>query len=158
MAILNNEVLGYRDKLNRYIEELIFSQSSNGSEFLSYDLVRLKSYVSALRFYLDYMKNVPLQDLPETNPREYGLRQDPEIKEVENEMVNHLVRLFELCRDEMDKSQSARRSSGLLVFDYDRAHQYLDRVDQYIADYIEQATPLDLPESSPRAAIQGPGK
>lgn len=158
MAILNNEVLGYRDKINRYMYELQKSQSANGSEYLPYDLVRLKSYVSSLRFYLDYMKNVPLQDLPETNPRDYAVREDTKIQEVENEMVNHLARLFELCRDEMDASQSALRSSGILVFDYNRAHQYLDRVDQYIVDYVEVATPLDLPESSPRAPIQGPGK
>ncbi len=157
MEVLNVDVVGYHNRLNRFIQEVHKSQSANHSTYKEADKIRLKSFLSALRFYLDFMKGVPEQDLPETNPRPYALRANPAPVEVENEMVNHVVNLLSLCRDEMDNAQSARYSSGVQKYDYARAMDYITRIEQYIKDYIEKATPLDLPESSPRTQIQGPG-
>lgn len=158
LEVLNVDVVGYHNRVNRYITEVMFSQSANHSLYKQADLLRTKSFLSAMRFYLDFASGVPEQDLPETNPRKYPMRQNPTVLIVENEMVNQIVDLLVLARDELDNSQSARMASGINTFDLKRQQDYITRIENFIADYVEQATPLDMPESSPRAPIQGPGK
>ena len=158
MGVLNVDVIGYHHRVNRFISETMLCQSANHSTYKTADLIRLKAALIAMRFYLDYTNKVPEQDLPETNPRTYALRPDPEVKEVENEMVNHVVQLLMLCRDEMNNSQSASYASGISPHDLKRAHDYITRIEQFLSEYVDKATPLDLPESSPRAPIQGSGK
>ena len=158
MNVLNVDVVGYHNRMNRFIEEVMKSQSSNHSTYKEADKLRLLSFLSAMRFYLDYVKGVPEQDLPETNPRPYPLRENPIIQEVENEMVNQVINLLILCRDEMDASQSASYGSGIQGHDLKRQLEYITRIEDFIKLYIDEATPLDLPESSPRAQVQGPGQ
>lgn len=155
---LNADSISYRKMLNRFIEEQIFSQSANHSQYMKADLTRLGSQLSALRFKLGFMKSQPEQDLPETNPREYPLEANPEVFLVENDQVNHVVNLYVLARDEMDHSQTARMSSGINPYDLSRQMDYITRIETFVRDFVNEATPLDLPESSPRRRIQGAGK
>lgn len=156
---LNADSVSYRKLLNRCIEEALYCQSSNHSKYMKADLTRLGAQLSALRFQLAFMAAQPEQDLPETNPREYPLEANPEIFQVENDQVNHVVNLLILARDEMDHSQTARMSSGINPFDLERQRDhYVARIETYIRDFVNVATPLDLPESSPRRKIQGAGR
>jgi hypothetical protein len=137
---------------------MFLSQSANHSLIKNADMARYRKYITSLRRLLTFSKSVPEQDLPETSPRFYAIRDNPSVPDVENEMVNHLVNLMVLCRDEMDNSQSARYSSGIHDSDYLRSNQYMDRMEVFLTEYAEEVMPLDLPESSPRAAITEPGK
>lgn len=156
--VLNNDIKGIHARINRYIEECLKSVSSTGSLINQFDMARIKSYLSALRFMHDYVVAQPLVDYPETHPRVYKLRDNPTVPELENEMLNDVVTMLELARDEIANSQSARHASGLISFDSIRFQTHIARIESYIANYAEQAQPLDMPESSPRAAVTGPGR
>lgn len=156
--IHNADSMNYRKMINRFIEEQLYSQSSNSSKYKQADIIRLGTYTSSMRFHLNFMKSQPEQDLPETDPKEYLLEANPEVFLVENEMVNHVVKLFVLARDEMDHSQTARDSSGIQEHDLKRQEDYITRIETYVRDYIQETSPLDLPESSPRRRVQGAGK
>lgn len=131
--------------------------SSSLSQVNSFDLARLKSYMSAIRFYHDHVQAAPDLDLPETTPRVYPLRAAPQIPEMENESLADICRLLELGRDELVNSQSARQGAKLVQFDSIRLLQIVEKCEKFLSDYVEQATPLDLPESSPRVPVTGPG-
>lgn len=155
---LNLDVVGIANRINRFINELQMSQSSNVSLTLEADKVRFSSYVTALRFLVGHVVAEPQLDLPETNPLFYDVRDTPALLDVENENVQHLSLLLKTAKDELMLSQSSRLSTGLISFDRDRFLAILDKCENYLSDYVQNATPLDLPESSPRAALQGPGK
>lgn len=158
MEVYNVELVTLYNMYNRFIREVQKSASANSSQTKSHDVNRLKSYVSSNRAYLDHIASIPEIDAPETNPQAYVLREPPVLLDVENESAAHCCRYLELARNELTSSQSARNASGIIKFDYDRQMSYLDKVDQFIASYVETSTPLDMPESSPRAPVQGAGK
>ena len=106
----------------------------------------------------DFVVGQPQQDLPETHPRSYSLRENPVPPALENEMMYDIIEMFQLLRDELVNSQSARNASGLISFDSVRFLSHLSRIETYIAEYVEKATPLDMPESSPRVENSGPGR
>ncbi len=76
---------------------------------------------------------------------------------VENEGVNQTIRLMTALRIELVHSQSARLAARLQPFDSARFVAIVDKIESWLADYIEQATPLDMPESSPEEPLSGPG-
>jgi hypothetical protein len=55
-------------------------------------------------------------------------------------------------------SQSSRLATGLISHDFDRAIAILDTIDIYVEQFIENVSPTDLPESSPRASMPTAGK
>lgn len=154
----NHDIVGIYNRINRFIKEAIHQTSSNLSEMNQFDIARMKSYLSAIRGYLGHVQADPELDLPETSPRTYELREAPAVPDLENESLNDICRLLELMRDEMVNSQSARRPAKFVSFDETRMTQVLDKCDRFMADYVETVTPLDLPESSPRATMTGPGR
>ena len=87
----------------------------------------------------------------------YELRPAPVVPDMENESLSDICRLLELGRDELIHSQSARQGAKLIGFDSIRLLQIVDKCEKFMADYVAMATPLDLPESSPRAPMTGPG-
>lgn len=157
MKTLNMDLVGLWNRINRYIVEVQKSQSANVSLTLESDLVRYKSYFSALRFLIAHVDADPRLDLPETNPFEYALREAPLLMDLENENCVHVALLLETVRQELAMSQSSRLSTGLIAFDKDRFLAGISKAESYLENYVEKATPLDMPESSPRAAVQGKG-
>lgn len=157
MNTYNHDLVGFYNRINRFIEEVLKSQSSNLSQVNAFDQTRLKSYLSAMRFYHDQVQGAPELDLPETTPRLYALREVPVVPDMENESCADICRLFELCRDEMVNSQSARMGAKLVSFDSVRLLQVISKCEKFLSEYVEKATPLDLPESSPRAPMTGQG-
>lgn len=154
----NADIKGLYNRINRFIAEAMHQQSSGVSQINEFDQARLRSYLSACRTYHDHIQSAPNLDLPETHPRMYDLREKPEVLDLENESLNDIVRLLELCRDELIHSQSARLPVKLISFDSQRFLSIIQKCERFMADYVSVATPLDLPESSPRAVMSGPGK
>lgn len=153
----NHDIVGLYNRINRFIKEAMKNASSNNSAVNGFDLNRLKSYLSAIRFYHDHVQAAPELDLPETTPRLYTLREAPVVPDMENESIADICRLLELGRDELINSQSARQGAKLISFDSDRLLQVVTKTEKFLSEYVEKATPLDLPESSPRAPVTGDG-
>lgn len=158
MTTYNTDIKGIYNRINRFIFEVMHQVSSNLSEVNQFDYARIQSYLDAIRAYAAHIQADPELDLPETSPRTYALDEPPVVPKIENESLADMVRLMELMRDELTNSQSGRRSAKLVSFDYVRLQQVLDKCDRFMADYIATVTPLDLPESSPRAAMTPEGR
>lgn len=152
----NTDVFSIVRRYNRVIVEVTKSQSSGISYTLPFDVSRLKSYVNAVRKYMQFVAAQPLLDCPETGPTEIALPANPSIQSVENESAFDVLQLVEIARDELSNSQSGRMPTNLLKFDYDRQMSYLEKIEALLA-FVEDAEPLDLPESSPMVAMPGPG-
>lgn len=157
-VVLNHDVVGLHSRINRFLEELIKSVSSSTSQVNVFDQERLKSYLGAILIYHDWVVGQPALDLPETHPREYALEASPVVPDVENENINDLVRLLVLAREELVNSQSARDPANLNKFDSARLLAVVAKAQAFLTEYIQKATPLDLPESSPQAVVSGSGR
>ena len=156
--VYNHDVAGVHRRINRFIEELMKSASSAGSQVTSHDQTRLDSYLNAIVTYLDWVVAQPLLDLPETHPRQWDLDTDPSVQDVENESIRDVIAMMELARDETVNGQSARMASGLIPFDENRIRAVVAKAGMFLTDYIQVTTPLDLPESSPMRSMTQPGR
>lgn len=146
----NHDVAGLYRRVNRFIVELLKSVSSVGSQVNEFDQTRLSSYIGAIRSYHAWVAAQPQLDLPETHPRAIQLEAPPVVpNEVENESVRDVVYLMEIARDELVNGQSSRNGSGLVSFDSARLTAIVDKIEALLLSYIQNVTPLDLPESSP---------
>lgn len=153
----NHDVAGLVDRVERIKYELIKSQSANVTETISYDLGRAKMYLDYADSYKAYVVGQPALDLPESSPREIELRDAHPVPEMENPEIRDLIRLFEVLRTEMVHSASSRLGSGLNIFDSGRYDQISGKARKLI-EHIENATPVDMPESTPRTPSTGPGR
>ena len=153
----NTDVHSIFRRYNRMLVEIMKSQSSGISQTMPFDLVRVKSYLIAMRRYIEFIVGEPLLDCPETGPTEIPLPPTPKVDVVENESAFDVMQLILIARDELANSQSARIPTNLVKFDYDRQIAYLTKITNLVL-YIEAAEPLDLPESSPNASVSGPGR
>lgn len=157
--VFNHDVLWLYDMLRRFHQEMARSQSAPVSGMIVADQTRLESYLSTLRQALAWIQDSPLLDLPETHPRPYKLEAFPEEVNVENESLNVIMRLFRASAVELVNSQSARYSSRLQKFDFDRFTAVVDKIDAFLNNFVRaNAVPLDMPESSPEEVIGGDGK
>jgi len=157
METLNVDVVGFWNRINRFITEALLSNSANVSRTSQFDVGRLKSYLLALRTYHNHVTGQPALDLVETNPRVYKLKDKPATGEIENESLEDACRLLELARDELANSQSSRIASGLISFDSGRFMAICPRCENLVTQYIEVATPLDMPKTSPMDPRAEPG-
>lgn len=153
----NMDVLMLVRMLNRFIEEVSRSQSAGTTQATSADVARLSSYTAAINTYLQHTIAQPVLDLPETHPRTIELPSLSGIPEMENDALFMAATLLETARDELIKSASTRLSSNLVVFDVTRLSAIISKCDALVSGYILTATPIDLPESSPRAAMPPDG-
>jgi len=150
MPIVNNhDVAGLARRINRFIDELQKSVSSESSQINAYDLERSKTYLQAVEEYHNWVTSQPQLDLPETHPRQINVEEGPALLNVENESLTDLVYMMSLTRDEILNGQSARQGSGLVVFDSNRLMAIVEKMNAFLDTYVSQVTPLDLPESSP---------
>lgn len=157
-SVLNHDIVGIWNRINRFIEEMIKAVSSSLSQTSVFDLNRLESYLTAIDVYHNWVISQPQLDLPETHPHPWPLSEPPEVPHLENEELNDALRIMLLTRDELANSQSARMPSGLVNFDTIRLRQNVEKVRRFLADYIRRMPALDLPESSPQAPVSGPGR
>jgi len=153
----NTDVYGVVRRINRFIVEIVKSQSSGVSQTISFDVARARTYINAIRTYVAWVCAQPMLDLPETGPTAVDLPNPPTIPLFENESMFDLATLFSLARDEIANSQSSRLSSNLIGFDRIRLDAILDKADGFLSSYVTVIDPLDQPETSPMTAVTGPG-
>jgi len=156
VSTMNIDVHSIVRRYNRMLVEIAKSQSSGISQVMPFDVVRITSYISAMRAQLDFIVAQPLLDCPETGPMEMALPPMPQVTPIENESAYDLMSLIEVARDEIANSQSSRIPSNLVKFDFERQVAYLTKVVNLLS-YINSNEPLDLPESSPMVVMSGPG-
>ena len=157
-AVNNQDVVGLYNRINDFIYEMFKSVSSQTSEVNEFDQARLATYLNAIDTFHDWVMNQPHLDLPETSPRLYPLRAPDELPIVENENINDITRMMTVARDELTNSQSARVAAGLNKFDSARLTAMIEKLRRFLTDYIQIATPLDVPESSPAMPSSGHGR
>jgi len=157
VSTMNIDVHSIVRRYNRMLVEIAKSQSSGISQVMPFDVVRITSYISAMRAQLDFIVAQPLLDCPETGPMEMALPPMPQVTPIENESAYDLMSLIEVARDEIANSQSSRIPSNLVKFDFERQVAYLTKVVNLLG-YINSNEPLDLPESSPMVVMSGPGQ
>lgn len=158
MVVYNHDVVGLWDRINRFIEELSKSVSSNVSITNSFDIARLETYLNSIDRYHSWVKAQPQLDLPETSPRVYELFPAPVVPVIENEDTDDIIRMLLLARDEVVNSQSSRLGSGLIAPDSARLTAVISKARAFLIDYIIPTQPLDLPESSPAQIMSGAGR
>lgn len=153
----NSDVFSICRRLNRFIFEMVKSQSSGVSQTMPFDVTRVRSYISSLESFIAWVVAQPLLDLPETGPQLMDLPEPIKLPPMENESVYDIVVLFDIAREELAGAQSSRLSTNLIKFDHDRLLATLTKITN-LCNYIEASEPLDLPESSPLHAMTGPGR
>lgn len=156
--INNHDIVGLYNRINDFLFEMMKSVSSQTSEVNTFDQERLTTYLFAVDTYHAWIIAQPLLDLPETSPRLYPLKAPDEVQIVENENINDIVRILTIARDELVNCQSARLAAGLNVFDSARLTSVVEKVRKFLTDYIQVATPLDVPESAPAMPSSGAGR
>lgn len=157
-AVNNQDIVGLYNRINDFIYEMFKSVSSQTSEVNEFDQERLATYLNAIDTFHEWVKDQPHLDLPETSPRLYPLRTPDELPIVENENINDITRMMTVARDELTNSQSARVAAGLNKFDSARLTAMIEKLRRFLNNYIQIATPLDVPESSPAMPSSGSGR
>ncbi len=156
-TVYNHDIAGVCRRINHFIVELQFSVSGGVSEMNMFDQERLQTYLTALRTLRSWIVGQPQLDLPKTHPREIETGPNPVTDDIENESVRDVIYMMELCRDELVSSPSSRMPAGFNVFDDTRAMAMIDKIQNFLDDYIKVITPLDFPESTPVQPLTGPG-
>lgn len=149
---LNNfHVLGMVDRINQFVVELRDGQSRSVQDFHPKDETRLESYISSIRDYKTWVMDQEWLDLPKSSDRFYPTPENPVVvyDEIDNLEVRDCLRVIELTRDELIYgSESARRSSGFAPADAERVDALVNHLENFLKNYIQVVTPLDLPETS----------
>lgn len=156
--ILNPDLVGLDGMYNRILTECYKCNSASTNEINEHDMVRNRSYLAALRYKLDYLEGLQELDTPKVYPRYYTLRMDAELALVENEAINDLLIKYQVARDELRNSASARAGSGIKGFDLIRQRAILQDIENFLSQYVANATPLDFVESSPSREVAPLGK
>ena len=151
----NDDIVGLHNRINRTLVELYKSASANVTAVNVHDFKRTSDYLVDLTLFTDYITSpeFPL-DLPDTHPFTHTLSPDPEIPDIENMMVEDLMRLLVRGRGELVLSQSSRNATGLISHDEKRWRAILVQADKFMVEYVAKVTPIDLPESSPETGLQ----
>lgn len=154
----NHDLVALHARVVRMAYELNKSQSAGRSGFNPFDIDRMAQYTKEFKSKINWMQSQPLLDLPESHPKYWELELFPALPVVENDDINDIIRMLELLAVELLNSASSRDSSKLGEFDHKRCMAMVQKIENYMADHVAQATPIDLPESSPRDMLSGPGK
>jgi len=157
---MNMDIHGLCARLYRFIDESLHCQSANSASIEEWDLNRLKSYVAAALNYRDWLAAIPTLDCPESHPTEFTvpLWSLDSIMAVENESIKDWARLAHIAMVELVNSQSSRHATGLVSHDNNRFQAFMDKLNNFMTNYMEVTLPLDLPESIPYKPGVGPGR
>ena len=149
--VRNMDVVGCVERADRYAFDMTKFESAMQNIITEFDMGRIQSYVGALRTYVNTLNSAPATDNPFSYPGMYHieyLTENVDFDQVKNKALRDIIRQIVNLWVNMSRSESADRSNGFETFDVGRWNLHLDRIDFYIQGYIDQALPLDLPESS----------
>lgn len=158
MIVNNMDMAGVISRMRRFRYETIKAVSSGVANVSGSDVLRLKSYSSAVTQYLDWVASSPVLDLPESSPREYDMGEPEKLDMPENESLVDVMRLWDVAELEVSNSQSARNATGIISHDEKRIRDIIQKMEAFIDGYIAQVQPLDLPESAPLRPNTGAGR
>lgn len=156
-TIYNHDVVGLIRRIDRFRKEISHAISAGVSSARDADLGRIKSYLSALEIYEQWINSQPQLDLPESHPTFISVEPSPAMPMPENESFADLIYMLDLMRIELAHSQSSRLPQGLTKFDSGRFSAIRIKMVNFLKDYVEVVTPLDLPESSPSRPMVADG-
>lgn len=157
--VLNQDIAGLAERIDEVIYEIMHSQSANLTDMRPFDRIRIDQYNAMLNRYAAWLTNAPDVDLPETHPRTYAIKFISEGLEfdIENKALRDLVRMYQAIITEMTNSQSARAANGLTTHDKRRFDLVMEKIEQFLTNYVDETQPLDMPESAPSSEAIGPG-
>lgn len=156
-SIYNLDVTYLADKLARYAGEVQMSVSSNVAFVNEFDMARLQAYLTDIDAAVAYILNQPQLDMPESHPMLHPVEPFPEVRNLESDEWDHVVRLLRAGYIELVNSQSARLGAGLMPFDAKRITSLIAKTRQWLNDYVSKRSPMDLPETSPQQAMSPAG-
>jgi hypothetical protein len=157
-AVFNLDVCYLADKVARYAAEVQLSVSSNVAFVNEFDMQRLQNYLTDIDRALAYVLDQPQLDLPESHPMLNAIQPFPDMRDLESDEWDHVVRLLRSGYIELVNSQSARLGAGLMPFDARRVTALVAKTRQWLNDYVAERSPMDLPETSPQQSMSPTGK
>jgi hypothetical protein len=156
-GVFNVDVTYLADKLARYAAEVQMSVSSNVAFVNEFDMARLQNYLTDIDRAMSYILDQPQLDLPESHPMLHPIQPFPQMRDMESDEWDHVVRLLRSGYIELVNSQSARLGAGLMPFDARRVTALVAKTRQWLNDYVSERSPMDLPETSPQQAMSPAG-
>lgn len=137
--------------LNRIVlfrHEVDESVSQSTHSYRVPDIKRLKTYLDSLKVYHDHVMAQDPLDLPHWHKRDITVEDIPPPIKTENPSLTDVIYLLEAMYNELGKSQSNDLPTGLIGFDSERFVAQYDNLMAFLKDYVEIATPLDMPEAA----------
>jgi len=157
--VFNHDLCGIVTRLNRFITELIRSNSSNVSTTTGADSTRALSYLNSVDKYLDWVMSQPQLDLPQTSHNApWPVWPVEPVPTIENEDIEDLLRMFLVAHAEMVVCESSRMASGLSKFDETRLRLIVTKARNFLENYVSKVSPIDLPASSPMETVTPPAR
>jgi hypothetical protein len=157
-GVYNLDVTYLADKIARYAGEVQHSVSSNVAHVNVFDMERLQNYLTDIDFAISYITSQPQLDLPESHPMLNAIQPFPDMRDMESDEFDHVVRLLRSGYIELVNSQSARLGAGLMGFDARRVTALVAKTRAWLNDYVSKRSPMDLPETSPQQLMSPPGR
>jgi len=157
-GVYNLDVTYLADKLARYAAEVQMSVSSNVAFVNEFDMARLHGYLTDIDSAMAYILAQPQLDLPESHPMLNPIQPFPDMRDMESDEWDHVVRLLRSGYIELVNSQSARLGAGLMPFDARRVSALVAKTRQWLTEYVSKRSPMDLPETSPQQPMSPAGR
>jgi hypothetical protein len=148
VQIRNQDIAGLCARIKKFRFEMTESQSAGLASFRVFDVTRMKHYLTTLRTYKAWVMDQPELDLPKSHPTLYNVELPEAPVSAENTAVVDVVRLLDALVLELSRSQSSDLATGLETFDAARFDAIVTKVEKFLTDYVEVATPIDLPEGA----------
>jgi len=158
MIVLNFEVAGIIRRARRFRYETVKAVSSSLASVSDADMSRSLTFLNALRSYIAHVISAPALDLPESSPYEINLGEPEKLDMPENESFVDLMVMYDLLEKEVGNSQSARQATGIISHDHLRMVNLINKMEDFLNNYVKEILPLDLPESSPLRDVTGGGR
>ncbi len=157
-VVLNEDVYTILEDLKQYADECYNSNSANTNSVNEHDQGRIEDMIDALEGLHVHVQAQPYPDYVDVNEDGYIFTPWEELPNVENNMINHLRRVFNRTHQQLANSQSARAMAKLIDPDSQRLSSNLIKCRNYLENYIKPFSPLDLPETTPKNARVPEGK
>jgi len=171
-SVINQDIAGLAERIDSILVEVLMNQSSGLEDFRDADKTRVGSYFKQLKDYKAWVIDQPEVDSPQTHPEKHPIEYlsnketitDPETSEEhvivqnpENKSVRDLSRMLRTLLGEMVLSASRRMPNGMTSHDANRFDMHIAKMEAFMASYVEDNQPADMPETNPSSPMTGHG-
>lgn len=158
MIVNNTDIAGLVRRIRRIKYEVNKCQSASLMYTTDADLNRFQSYIDGMVSYFNWMTSQPMQDLPESHPKDIDLGDGEVLPMPENEGLVDMLSQLDNLEAEMGYCQSARMHSSMMSHDENRFRDIVQKVQDFMSEYLSVVQPLDMPESTPLREMTGAGR